>query len=118
LLRDNKDGTVSQASTDLSWQQRVSPFKYLWDEAKSYCSQLALNGTGWRLPTLLELRSIVEPGKNPSIDAAFFPATPSDWFWAVEQAHAQPELGHMGVNFAAGTSGDIGTGANSVRCVR
>ncbi|MDD3592409.1 MAG: DUF1566 domain-containing protein [Sulfurovum sp.] len=42
------------------------------DTATTYCSELTLDGGGWRLPTLEELTYIVDKGKvAPSIDPVF-----------------------------------------------
>jgi hypothetical protein len=44
---------------------------------------LAQSQPGWRLPTLPELYSLVEPGRrHPALDAAVFPDTPGYWFWS------------------------------------
>jgi hypothetical protein len=50
--------------------------------------------TGWRLPTRRELLNIVlNDGSHPAIDANYFPATQSSWYWtgdtyAVSQSFA------------------------------
>ena len=47
--------------------------------AEAACQAL---GEGWRLPTKLELESIVDPSRyNPAIDTERFPDTKSDWYW-------------------------------------
>ncbi len=44
---------------------------------------LAKTQTGWRLPNVKELSSLVDASRtNPSIDTTAFPNTPSDWFWS------------------------------------
>ena len=43
----------------------------------------AASQPGWRLPTMPELYSLVEPERrDPALDAAVFPDTPLHWFWA------------------------------------
>lgn len=38
--------------------------------------------TGWRLPDVKELSSLVDRGcKKPSIDTTAFPGTPDTWYW-------------------------------------
>lgn len=38
--------------------------------------------TGWRLPDVKELSSLVDKGcKKPSIDTTAFPSTPDTWYW-------------------------------------
>jgi hypothetical protein len=71
---DNGDGTVTEGGV-LQWQQAAPNDVLSWDAANSYCSALDLAGGGWRLPTLPELRSIVNPTFRPTIDPAFFPNT-------------------------------------------
>ncbi|MGE0792142.1 MAG: DUF1566 domain-containing protein [Sandaracinaceae bacterium] len=46
-------------STGLEWQ--VTPFDadMDWASAVAHCEQLELDGTGWRLPTIGELRSLI-----------------------------------------------------------
>ena len=51
-----------------------------WQEAVDYCTALDLPGSGWRLPTRLELLTLVNyglPYPDPAIDARYFP-TDSD----------------------------------------
>ena len=65
---DNGNGTVSDTSTGLMWQQdtdRQTGNKYYvlmtWEEALLYCENLQLGGyTDWRLPTVKELRSLAD----------------------------------------------------------
>lgn len=43
----------------------------------------AQSQTGWRLPTVKELGSIVDKTSNsPVIDSTAFPATVSSWYWS------------------------------------
>ncbi|MDX9721936.1 MAG: DUF1566 domain-containing protein [Myxococcota bacterium] len=44
----------------LEWQIHVPTQWMSVEEGISYCSRLDSNGTGWRLPTLAELRSLIE----------------------------------------------------------
>jgi hypothetical protein len=81
---DNGDGTVTDEVTHLMWQQASSASggakndgNLTWDEAKAYCIASMIGGHhDWRLPSLIELISIVDysigtPG--PTINAAAFP---------------------------------------------
>ena len=77
------NGTVYDTKTKLTWQQAVPSTKYAWARANTYCSGLNLTGTGWRLPTVKELQTIVDESRtNPTIDPTVFPSTPSDYFWS------------------------------------
>lgn len=118
-----QDGTVFDNKTGLTWQREVPQSRYDWQKAKEYCGSLKLGGfsTGWRLPEMLELASLVDlriapPG--PTIDQVAFPNTPSAWFWT-----ATPYAGDSGdawdVDFNDGYSDSIDTTyAYWVRCVR
>ena len=71
--------TVLDTKTGLTWQQSVPATTYTQSGAASYCSSL---GSGWRLPTMKELVTIVDPTTaNPSIDGTAFPNTLASYFW-------------------------------------
>ena len=96
---DQQDGTVVDTKTALHWMQFA--LGQAWNgktniaEAKRYTWQEALNAadafnqTGgfagyqdWRVPTIDELKTIVEKGKKPAINHSMFPATPLSLFWS------------------------------------
>jgi hypothetical protein len=81
---DNGDGTVTDTSTGLMWQQAGSSNSMDWGEALAYCEALNLGGyTDWRLPNEKELRSLVDYSRyNPAINTAFFPNTAALWYWS------------------------------------
>jgi hypothetical protein len=80
---DNGDGTVTDTSTALMWQQATAPETYNWDQALSYCENLTLAGySDWRLPTIKELNSIVDVSRSsPAINMADFPNTMAYHYW-------------------------------------
>jgi len=86
--------TVTDTITGLVWQRDGSGRRTgcsvpsggnltcLWAEAKAFCASLTLGGlTGWRLPGLTELYTIVDFTVSPAIDHTAFPSTPSERFW-------------------------------------
>jgi len=81
---DNGNGTVTDISTGLMWQQDTAPDTYNWQEALSYCEDLTLaEYDDWRLPNRNELQSLQDYSQyNPSIDTAFFPNTVSSHYWS------------------------------------
>jgi hypothetical protein len=92
-LVDNGDGTVTDTSTGLMWQKASAdtdddgvPNTMVWQDALAYCENLILpegGYTDWRLPNILELRSIVDYSTyNPAIDTAIFPDTVSSYYWS------------------------------------
>jgi hypothetical protein len=122
--------TVTDETTGLVWQRDGSGTRAgcsggrnltcTWAEAKAYCASLTLAGvSGWRLPAVIELSTIVDFTRtSPAIDPTAFPTTPSEWFWT-----SSPYTAYSGyvedVYFSAGYSGNdvVGLGQR-VRCVR
>lgn len=86
--RESVDGsrgqprTVYDVKTRLSWQQSASTGTSTWAGSKTYCERLNLDGTGWRLPTIQELQTIVDETQiGPAIDPTAFPSQPDSDFW-------------------------------------
>jgi hypothetical protein len=67
-LVDNGDGTITDRATALIWEKGGSPSLLYYWQAEKYISRLNrqkfLGHTGWRIPTLEELASLLEPGAN------------------------------------------------------
>ncbi len=123
------DGTVQDNVTGLVWQQQIpsSPCPSdgagicTWADAQSYCQHLSLGNpaTGWRLPTLPELYSLVEPGNSPAIDPLGFPNTPGSATCWTASGYAGSSSQEWYVQFGAGyASSNIVTDSLNVRCVR
>lgn len=112
---------VRDRVTGLTWERSVDLGGRLWADAGAYCDGLSLDGhDDWRLPTLIELVSLVDfTQQNPSIDATAFPATPADSFWT-----SSPVVGSPGdfwyVQFTTGFNypGHSDFLPIKVRCVR
>ncbi|SFV52823.1 odd Oz/ten-m homolog 4 [hydrothermal vent metagenome] len=61
--------------TKLQWQDDIEAKTITknWEDAKTYCSNLTLDGySNWRLPTIVELQSIMVDAKVPAIDTTVF----------------------------------------------
>lgn len=118
---DDKDGTVLDNITQLMWQQTGPTTKYTWEEAVAYCPTLSLGGhTDWRLPSRIELMSLVEPGSSsPNINGTYFPGTPLGSFWSISLVTDQEASGAWAVGFYnGGTFNAEVTDSNYVRCLR
>ena len=118
-------GTVYDARSKLTWQQGVIAGGYTWAQASTQCQTLALNGGGWRLPSIMELQTIVDDSRiNPSIDPVAFPATPGVLFWTSSAVSgsagaADGTRDKWTVSFANGaTRINLVTSSNLFRCVR
>ena len=63
---NNGDGTITDKSTGLMWQQNDSGKGMNWQSALSYCEKLKLAGyTDWRLPNAKELEYLVNYSRSP-----------------------------------------------------
>ncbi len=115
------DGTVRDNVTGLVWQQATPSGTYTWQQAKDYCSALTLPGCGWRLPSRIELVSLVDFTKaspGPTIDTTAFPGTASDWYWPSSPL-AGSSSGAWIVSFLSGPTGNGDVASTGrVRCVR
>jgi hypothetical protein len=76
---------VKDVVTNLEWQQAASTTTANSSSAAAACDALSLAGRDdWRLPTAIELFSLVDPGlDDPSISVDFpgIPVAGAGWFW-------------------------------------
>lgn len=121
---NNGDGTVTDNVSKLMWQQAVSTTTYSWDDARSYCSGQVIGGfKDWRVPSLVELVSIMDLSLSPPfINGVFFPSTPSDYlYWTNTQSSYGDTAGwsiDFGTTYEYPMQGDYKIRTNYVRCVR
>ena len=127
---DNSDGTVTDGATGLVWQKcsrgqtadatcSGTATTANWQTALTYCKDLTLNSRTWRLPSINELKTIVDRGKAaaPMIDTTAFPATVSNYYWSASSY--LPNLTFASrVTFGNGfVSASSKTTTYNVRCV-
>jgi len=75
-------GTVEDASTGLVWRLDVSADR-TWADAVAYCAALDAPEGGWRLPSYVELESLVDYTRSePAINGTVFVQTPALRFWS------------------------------------
>ncbi len=116
-----KEGVVIDLVTGLEWQATVDEPKYAWRDAAGYCTGLDLDGGGFRVPSRIELLSIVDytqPG--PVLDARVFPNTPSEPFWTASPLVSDAASAwsvHFGFATTIATASQTMTELH-VRCVR
>jgi len=53
------DGVCTDPETGFEWQQEPTGGTMIWNDAITHCQNLDLDGGGWRLPNISELRSLV-----------------------------------------------------------
>jgi hypothetical protein len=119
---DNNNGTVTHSKTGLTWQRcamgqtwtgstcsgTAVTLNYddaisIWfsEETANKLSYLA-NYSDWRIPTLAELKTIVEyKSFSPSVNTTIFPNTPSTRFWSSTTRASDPNYAWI-VNFNVG----------------
>jgi hypothetical protein len=109
-------GTILDTKTNLTWQQPAPTGTYTWANAKTYCSTL---GTGWRLPTIKELQTLVDYSRSdsPKIDSAFS-GTVADHYWSSTVLAGSPSSA-WSLGFSDGLTGNPDLPVMIyVRCVR
>jgi len=120
-------GVVTDSYTGLRWQAAGSSQMYPWNataapgSAQAYCaSQSTGDFNDWRLPTVVELQTLVDylVSSSPTIDVSVFPGTQVDYYWS-STVYPQGSGSAWPVNFEFGVVYyvDIGT-AGYCRCVR
>ncbi len=109
--------SASDRNTGLTWQRQDDASLRIWTEAQGYCDNMVLDGfDDWRLPTALELTTIVDYGKTGTvIDGQVFPnAHAADYWTVISQTDTA-----WAVNFSLGTGSAISSSSKAyTRCVR
>ena len=116
---ESDEAVVTDSNTGLQWQRTIpSEHDFTWEEANNYCKELEYAGhDDWQLPTIYELRTIVNYGKG-GIDHDFFPGMRYIDFWTstVDAVYGN------GKHWFVDDRGGYGNNGNSlgcgVRCVR
>ncbi len=115
------NGTVTDNATGLVWQDDAVGSTMDWASAGGYCEDLTLGGqTDWRLPTVEELKTLVDYGKvsAPLIDDTTFQYVASNGYWSSTTVASVPSFAWVVVfNFGDGDWYDEGF-SFYVRCVR
>ncbi len=131
---DNGDGTITDKKTHLTWQKctcdlyrddcaRGKKLTLTWKDAVSYCALLKkkefrVDRKEWRLPTALELVTLVNyESETEVIRADFFPNTANAKYWSSTIYAGDPEYGWT-VSFNDGEiAAFLKAGDHHVRCV-
>ncbi len=128
-VRDDANEVVTCSQTNLMWQDNDDVLNEEWKnwkEAIEYCEdEIGVNGTyagydDWRLPNILELKSITERTKkiNPSIKDGFTKVS-NDGYWSSTTRLSYTSRAWLAF-FSDGKDfwGHKSSDRNSVRCVR
>jgi len=99
--------------TKLSWWRQAAPAA-TYDAAWKACP----TGTGWRLPTRIELVSLIDFTRTPTIDTTTFPSVQGVPTWTSSAvAGDDGPAGYWAVDFSTGLTGYGGTVPSQVLCV-
>jgi hypothetical protein len=107
---DNSDGTISDATTGLMWEQKTDDggiqdkdITSTWEEALVYCENLSSGRyNDWRLPNINEIQSILDyEHAEPAIDILYFPNTIWSAYWSAT-TRANDVYSAWGVNAGYG----------------
>jgi hypothetical protein len=122
---------VFDSLTGMTWQRSVAmrddgtcmgPVRLSLAEAICYCSSLSLpNATsGWRLPSRVELLSILDYAETPLIEPTAFFDTPNDVFWTSSLLGTTVAEGawHIAFNSGGVTRNGNPDEPHFVRCVK
>ncbi|MDD2923634.1 DUF1566 domain-containing protein [Rhodoferax sp.] len=107
---DNNDGTVTDTSTGLIWDQcslgqtqgantcTGLPALYDWVGAQTQAATLQSGGnykgySDWRVPSFNELKTLVKTGVHPRIDSSVFPNTGAYMYWSTTSFVLVPSFG-------------------------
>ena len=124
MVRDNVTGLIWEVKTD-DGSVHDKDNHYDWQDARDvFISDLNAQHFGsyedWRVPTIKELSSILNLGRNyPAVDTVYFPNTLSSSYWSSSTAAGNSGNG-WGMAFYSGHDDDYynKSGSYSVRAVR
>ena len=121
VLNQFGNAAIFDQETGLVWEQSPETNTQNWLNAQARCNTKAVgNRQGWRLPTLQELASLVDPSGRfgPTLPANPFANVRSSIYWSATTAASNPAIAWF-VNFDNGqVANGLKTDAHFVWCVR
>ena len=126
ILSEFGNVAVLDKETGLVWERSPSTLTYTTAEAHKHCNTtLVGNRFGWRLPTIQELASLIDPTQaNPALNSGHpfsnVIADGSDCYWSATAAALDAQYSVFFSNNGGVTNGGCasGDGKNLVWCVR
>jgi hypothetical protein len=109
--------TVTDSVTQLTWQRNVAATTMTWANASGYCDSLSIGGASdWRLPTWLELASVVDYGATPAMPAALM--VPTDKSFQLWSASGNAPMARVLSTYDGSFSSSARTESFGTVCVR
>jgi Protein of unknown function (DUF1566) len=121
VLTNMASQAVLDRETGLVWEQSPSTSTVDWFSAHDFCNALSTGGRqGWRLPTLQELGSLVDPGQfSPSLPPGHpFSNVQSAGYWSASSWHHDPSYALAAGFFDGGSSAAPKSTSDHFWCVR
>lgn len=112
---------VTDLRTGLAWQRKPDAALHLYEDARAGCTNVSLDGNGWRIPTIKELHTLLDLATTLPTRwyvPAFGAASTRETWSSTQRVGAVGEHWHL--DFGTGTqSSDVGASHTyAVRCVR
>src|SRR6185369_2832000 len=114
-------GAVLDQETDLIWEKSPDTTAQSWLGAKSICNDRVIDGRkGWRLPTVQELASLVDPTQfNPALPADHpFINVQSNLYWSATAGSSDPDIAWGVIIFNGNVGAFVKDDTHFVWCVR
>jgi hypothetical protein len=98
-------GAVLDKNTGLVWEQAPAATAGSWDDSTRNCLGKNVGGTlGWRLPSVPELASLIDPSlPAPFVPASVFTGVQSTDYWSASSIADDPTTA-WNVNFSSGNA--------------
>ena len=114
-------GTVLDTKTGLVWQRKSgTPASQATAASTCFNNPMALTGTGWRVPTVKELLTLLDLSRSNGLDSAAFPSEPAGPYWSATTTSVAGDFAWI-VNFPpSNVTHETAqtTEAHLIRCVR
>ena len=120
VLADFGGGAVLDNNTGLVWQQSPATIKTTWSDARGQCSDQPIGGArGWRLPSLPELTSLIDPSLPAPFVPNVFTGVQLDIYWSATTVSDNTN-NKWSVDYSSGLTGLSNriTASNYYLCVR
>ncbi len=116
FIRDDTTGIVKDTTAQLEWQDNSVTTQMDWHTAISYCEGLNLEGTGWKLPNINQLNSLIDYSNSPAINSAF--TYTGNWYYFSSTTNLDRTDSAFSINQYGENAYGRKTDHHYVRCVR
>jgi len=110
---------VKESVSNLEFQDDMQNTTMTWQSALSYCENLTLGGySDWRLPSINELKAIVDRSKIAPAIVSTFTNTGSNNYWSATTTEYNKTYAWTLRSYYGDIDYVLKTSSNGVRCVR